>query len=614
MYQSTYFLERSSNTFADNLAAFGLAFVLQAIVDNRAEIRLEDRGQAFAVVCEPGIEEAWVEEWRGRFFAGAPMLATFINKIEAKGVSGATVDLHGLPIGDVVVDYESERENYSRFFEWFKALPAGDKAKAAQGEVRGPVAPHPDWDLFRAVNPAALQVYNKLQANWWQVREAFPDVLRILLGMTAQMPNRVEEAEKAWTKLSKERGWKIDRDATASQLFNPTQGKGTNSTKTTWRGPGNMKNFWLLEWLKVVGLRYGGLTRQVGGSKDRKTYVLAPQHLAWRRHTEIMIKFRRAMSGRNSAVKMDNLAALRYTQALLEHFEEARAEDLEAGLYGRRASDLVRGLDTAFYKDMGNAVVIMNVAALNLPGWVAPRDREDLAQLHDALDEHVLIVRALDESRGEQFDLLRFYRDFLSGNDLVPFFAFTTAYSGFIMHQLERRQFVRPFTTTTLEVLFMNSDDTEKTYSQIVQNEGFRNIAYAIRHSTVIPQGQKARDVRPVVDVRYGLGQQLARKAAYPDDFLAELGEFLHLYNAENAQLRENKRKLFRKNVTDADIDALVALIDRFGSKVVCNLLVAYGYAREPYEARDDKSAASAEPEGVGDAEENGDPSEEEDE
>lgn len=136
----------------------------------------------------------------------------------------------------------------------------------------------------------------------------------------------------------------------------------------------------------------------------------------------------------------------------------------------------------------------------------------------------------------------------------------------------------------------MNSDNPNKTYSQIVQNPGFRNIAYAIRHSTVVPQGRKARGNRPVVvDIRYGLGQQLARKAAYADDFLAEIASFIYKYNAENAQLRENKRHVYRKNVTTADLEALTALVDEFGSKVVSNLLIAYGYAREPYAPGDDE-------------------------
>ena len=89
--------------------------------------------------------------------------------------------------------------------------------------------------------------------------------------------------------------------------------------------------------------------------------------------------------------------------------------------------------------------------------------------MNEALDEHLSIVRNLDETRGEQFELLRCYRDFLSADDLTPFFEFTTAYSGFIMSQYERRKYVRPFTTNTLEVLFMNHDDPQHTFSAIVQ-------------------------------------------------------------------------------------------------------------------------------------------------
>ncbi len=138
----------------------------------------------------------------------------------------------------------------------------------------------------------------------------------------------------------------------------------------------------------------------------------------------------------------------------------------------------------------------------------------------------------------------------------------------------------------------MNSDDPELTFRAILQNEGFKNIAYAIRHSTVVPQARKGKGKKPVVAVRYGLGQQLTRKAAYPAEFLAEIAEFIHLYNAENSQLRENKREPFRKNVTTADIEALTELVDQFGSKVVCNMLVAYGYAREPYEGKPDETPA----------------------
>lgn len=592
MYQSIYFIDKSSNTFADNLAAFGLAFVLTGIANQRAQISLEDGGSVFVVKCKPEIKPQWVEKCK--FFAGAPFLITYDKKAGKKVVKGTALRLKDLPEagGNTVADYEAAKQDNTTFFDWLKGLPPEEKKLAVRGELRAPATPHPDWDLFRAINPAALQGYNALVAEWWRGQKAFPELLKIVLQMTAQTPNDLEGAEQAWVQLCKAKKWEKPKDATAIQLLNPSQGKGVNSPKAEWREPNNVKGFWMLEWLKVAGLRYGGMTRLVRGTKDRKTYALLPVRLDWNKHTAIMAKFQRAMVGGASAVQLDIYAALRYTQALLDHYEQARVEDLENELFGHRASDLVSGLHMAFYKSLGNAIATMNIASINLPRWVRPHNREDLAKFQEALDEHLTIVRSLDESRGDQFTLLCYYRDFISSNDLAPFFEFTAAYGGFIISQYERRKYVRPFTTTTLEVLFMNSDDPKQTFSQIVQNEGFKNIAYAIRYSTVVPQGRKAKGGKPSVDVRYGLGQQLARKAAYPPEFLAEIAEFIHLYNAENAQLRENKRNPFRKNVTTTDIEALAELVDRFGSKVVCNMLVAYGYAREPYEGKDDEPAA----------------------
>jgi hypothetical protein len=75
VYQSTYFVDKSSNTFADNLAAFGLAFVVNTIASGLAKVRLEDQGFAFAVVCEPGLRQDWVEGCQP--FVGAPFLVTY---------------------------------------------------------------------------------------------------------------------------------------------------------------------------------------------------------------------------------------------------------------------------------------------------------------------------------------------------------------------------------------------------------------------------------------------------------------------------------------------------------------------------------------------------------
>ncbi|HZQ07259.1 MAG TPA: hypothetical protein VFD70_11835 [Anaerolineae bacterium] len=596
MYQSEYFTDKSSNTFADNLAAFGLAFVLNSIADGRAKIFVEDAGAAFRVRCEPALSEEWVAQCK--FFAGASFLVTMDRKSETRMVKGTKLTPAQVPLA---IDYEIEKSNNRQFFDWFKALPAEQRRLAARGELTPPAKPHEFWDVLRAINPAALQGYNALLAEWRQGQDAFPELLRVVLQMTAQTPNDVEGAEQAWEKICKARGLEKPKTPKALQLLNPAQGKGINGIKARWSNPGNVPASWLLEWLKVVGFYQAALTRIVQNpndprnAKDRKTYVLHPLYLEWGTHQKVMQDFRQAMVSSATAVKLDILAALRYTLAFLKHYEEAKQDD-QSYLFGKRPSDLVSGMEMAFYKSLGQSAAVMNIASINLPRWVNPQNVA-LSQLREALEEHLAIVRALDETRGEQFTLLGYYRDFLSANDLNPFFEFTTAYSGFIISQRERRKPVRQFTTTNLEVMIVNSDTSQKTYAAILQNEGFKNIAYAIRHSTVIPQGRKTRTGKSVVDIRYGLGQQLARKANYPDEFLAEVAEFLQLYNAENSQLRENKREPFRKNVTTQDIEALTALVDEYGAKVICNLLVAYGYAKTPYEKAEEGEGETADAE-----------------
>src|SRR5258708_7062689 len=249
----------------------------------------------------------------------------------------------------------------------------------------------------------------------------------------------------------------------------------------------------------------------------------------------------------------------------------------------------------------------MNVASINLPHWLPPIVSPDSAEAaQQVVKEHLRIIQQIRNSKGEEgseeFELLRFYRDFLSGRDLRAFWKFTTAYSSYLISQREKekdpKRYISQFTTTGLEnIIEMNSLKTPKKLTDITGNEGFKRIAYAIRQSTVIAQYRRSQLRDRTYEVRYGLGQELMREARYPDKFIAALSRFLQQYNAETAREEEKlsnklKRALIsddrrthklRGSVAYTDIDAIVRLIDDFGSEQVCSLLVAYGYARDPY-------------------------------
>jgi len=125
---------------------------------------------------------------------------------------------------------------------------------------------------------------------------------------------------------------------------------------------------------------------------------------------------------------------------------------------------------------------------------------------------------------------------------------------------------------------------TNKPLTVIVENPGFQNVAYAIRHSTVIPQSRKAQGKDTLYEIRYGLGMDMKRKATVRDDFVIALADFMQSYNQENSQVFEKNRQQMRRDLRTTDVEEVVRLVDAYGPEVVANLLVAYGYAREPRE------------------------------
>ena len=557
-----FFVDKVNRTFADNLVAFGLATVLRDLLsrqgDSPHDVLIQDRGGYFQLTCTPGLARETIAR-AGRLCPARPIRT-------AKNADTLPVDIP-------YTDYEQDRELVNQYYA------ARDK-----NVDRDNLPPLPDsWDISRAINPGALPGYNSLAINWWNLGAHQPDALSLLFELYSATPNDYAGAVVRWKQLDKEHGWGISAETTCLQLYNPDQGKGQNKTKANGLSIGNVNGFWLAEWLKAVGFYDAAMTRLVRGAKDRKTFVVAPRELSHSVSRSVMADFQNTMTAETST-RFDILAAIRYTRALLRHLSSE--DTLLQRLYRQRniQKRVVAGFDTAFYKDMGNAVATMNVSFIALPGWVTIESREDIDLYND--DEHGLLAqldrltRQFDESHSDAFTLLQHLRDFVSGDDLDAFFSFTNGFPAYYMGRRERNQYAYQLTTHFIERLVMSTD---KRLTPILESKGFQNVAYAIRQSTVTAQYRKKQGDRRY-DVRYGLGQELARKAIYPDAFIAALSDFLHKYNAENAQVMETRPGPYRQSIKTTDIDEIVRLIDEYGSETVANLLIAYGYARVPYE------------------------------
>jgi hypothetical protein len=597
MDQSEFYVDKTSGTFADSLAAFGLASLVAEVLAAAGEpsrVRIEDCGSYYLVACEPPVRQEWLDRYRAAPLILAPIVRTLKNAptLPADLIPGA------------VVDYEQVRDARSLYWDAWNGLPPEARAAYRTGKDHAALAgmppePHQHWDVFRALNPANLRGYNGLMSHWWENRRLAPEMIRIIFDMTTSSPNDIPSAQWVWKLLAKREDLPGSAEATAAQLYNPAQGKGQNRAKANSLRPDNVKEFWLLEWLKAAGFYDAAMTKVLKQSKDRKSYVIAPRRLALQQHAAIMRRFRPTMAFSETASRSDVLFALRYIIALLEYSQAAEGRDLLAQLLGgMSARDLVAGFYVAFYKNLGNSTATMNLAFMNLPAWVRGDALEDVVGYLELLQEHERVIRSLDESHSDAYELLLRYRDFIGGNSLSAFFDFITGYAGFLIGQQERGKYAPQFSLVNLRRLLMSADPNLREILDPAKHPGFQNIATAIRKSTVLAQywSKKLNDRR--YDVRYGLNQELARKARYPAEFITALSEFMHKYNAENSQVRYDRPGPQRKDITTSDIDDLVALVDAYGSELICNLLIAYGYARvesapEPDEEREPDQQAT---------------------
>lgn len=593
-----FYIDKTTGTFTDELLTAGFVRLLENLLFQQGaadpDIMQTDCGHYYQIQITPALD---VERLNTTAIPLAPILRTVKN----------SKNLPDLPDNPAyVVGYEAEKEKRSTFFTAFSELEGTLKRAYAIGDddnfpfAAMPPPPHDHWQIFTLLNapPMPINGYNKLLTQWFALSEAgeMENVCRLLCELFSQMPNDLETAVTRWKQIAKPHKWKDT--VGASQFFNPSQGKGINKPLPNGVGLGNISNFWLLELLKAVGFYHIAFTGRVKGSDDRKTYVPAAGRSSLQAREAVQAQFRKKMRFGETAVRADIFTVIHYLQAFMERVEAAQsatASEMEKtflALMGKtkRPSDFMRGFHTVYYKNLGSSAATMNIAFLNLPGWIEIYQREDVFIFKDILEEHERIIQQFAENKGEELTLLQQYRDFIVADHLDPFFEFTTAYSSWLISQGEKSTFPpRKLTTHNLRRLILSN---QPQLSKILDSPGFINIAYAIRQSSVVAQYRKAQGDRRY-DIRYGLGRDLVRQSQYSGEFIAALSDFLHKYNAENAQVMETRPGPYRKSVQTSDIQDILALIDEHGSDLIAKLLVAYGYARESRQQEDNQEQAT---------------------
>ncbi len=665
MYQDTYYVAKRSGTLADPLLAYGTALLLRALLkglpDDRYEfsckVQIEDQGAAFAIHLPEPICEEWLRTSRLPYDLARPVLRVAKPKEAKPGeIRKPKPEKQAFPESITPIDYNAIWDGIRKVNALIdQQRQAGRVTREEIAELRASHQPeYRNRDVALLIGDYRMQVegiHNQAVTQWVRTLEAGYQAanLRAILEMFATPGANLAAIAKAWAKEVKLDG--VKPRLTASQVFNPSMGKGQNQPKANQLAMGNEDVFWLIEYLKAVGLFASAVPRAFTDEGMRKTYVLIPANLELNQHEDIFGRFKRSLDGSSAGpIKADILTSLDYADAYLSYCRAAKIEDPSTDL-DMNPRNTVHGFAVANYVLLSqNSFTMINLSSLDLPPWlnhtvkirddaartgsparcdwrrlnhtVKIRDdaaavqeiiptqldatqrrwtNDDTTAVQEVIEEHRAIIRPLNETFQEQNNLLDTYRDFLGGRT-EALFAFCAGYGEHLVRTLLENSRIRQMSVPSLNEIIrrvaMPEVDPLDFISTSEQHPGFHNIAYAIRQSTVIPQRQLAnfkagkRPDKPLYDVRYGLGNNLRRKTDSAADFISTLAEFLQLYNAETDQVYENTseqrkndpnygRGRYRSRVAISDLDDVLALIKKYGGNValVCNMLVAYGYA-----------------------------------
>jgi hypothetical protein len=601
---STLLVNKTSDTSADTLLVLGLADLMRAVLrclgKSHRGIVLRDIGDSFKLdlPCTLRREELQSEE-------SIPFIDPLISaKQDEKQAKKGRALQDGF-------NYDREKEKQKELASQRMNLPAQLRTpEAAFGkderlEALVKNGPRPELAQYMAINVMKVaDTFNEIVLRWRELTATQQwQVIRILFDLFSQQQNDIPQARKSWEQLAKEQKIPGKAVVTAVQVINPATGKGSNVTKGNRISNGGLDSFWLLELLKFKGFMIGSAPYVLKGSKDRKTYVIVPRVVTLEQLSTIMDTFRR-ICWSSTAIKQDILAALRLTQTLVKQ----RRNEIEAGknidaFDEQPLTSIASGFDVTSYKDMGSAHATMNVATVNIPTWF-PRlptlQAVDEAEL--ILTEHIRIIRRIEGHQGKETNdeiaLLQTYRDFLSGHDLRPFWLFAARYGNYLFRQREHEKDVKRWlpqlTMKGLDYLVTHHQNGQHDLRTITKQEGFQNIASAIREATVRAQRRRSQENDTTYEVRYGLDQELMRKARSRNDFLTALNQFLIAYNVETAREEEKLARRLQRRLTSADyrshklrypistkdIDQIETLLDTYPTELIASMLVAHGYAR----------------------------------
>ena len=567
------FVTKKYGTYADTFLMLGLAQLVEYALkatNQKSAIQLLDQGTHYCLKLKKTVNLELVAE------------LNYTNLFPP--VKGQKTDISKIPQETECFDTVEKTERRKLYREYLFQ----QKGKPQFNED-SPKPPHPSTQNGVILTSMRHDLnHNELWCLGWQIKDHYGALLVALFTAFSQ---ETEDANELVNDLFTETtGQKLPETASAVKIYLPTSVQGVNRVKADGNKVDSQKTDWLSLWLIAGGLFTFGIAERIKIAErvyDWRVVVLEPQDIQLSKYREVLNKLRQLNppSGGHGIARFDAELILRFCQQLLNHHQiPANTEEDEFDDFLQPINHFVSSFIGTHFGSKGQVYGVKEVFSLGLPGWISPKTSEELADYHNILTEHLSIVTTLSAEEGHS-ELLAAYRDFITSTSLENFFRFQVIYADYVVKCLadsKAKFFPRLFSLNGLNLMVKNfnhpQNDQELNLTDITQDLGFLRIAKAINSATVY-----AGKDEHGWDRIYGLAQRLSSQAGSKKDFIIELSIFLASYENENLRIDEElkkKGKLRRIWTTKDDLDGIINLIEKYGSSLIANLLIAYGYAK----------------------------------
>lgn len=562
-----------NHTYSDELIAIGLADLLRELTGG-ADVTIARSGDAYLI-----------EPQRPLDTDDMPVDAEPYLYIRFDGRDS------GAPLSSF--DYAKEREREAIWRKWGDqmAKPRTSRGRRAlarvtqfalQEDTPPPPAPRSDFAVFKALNSMrkGSTSYADIALAWSRLssERRRRTLTRRLAALALDLGDDVDLGSEAVPELS--------GVVRALQFFDPVVGKAAGGAKPDGGAPSSYKSEridWFEEFLKYRAMHVGLVAYPTGDrGKNTRAFVLAPEYIS----VTAVRNVRQALLDAPvyGSVQADIRAVLATTEALIRQSEFLRIDDDSPFILfdGRPPDKVLAGLNTAYFLSLGSASAVMNVSFIGLPGWFPIGSAEDANAWLGLLEQFRRATNSLPENRSEHIPILQSMLRCLSSGTIGAALDFFGLYATV---QLQSDRGHPRFYAALLRRVFAPMNTTDGPLSGLVGSKGFNAVARAVRQATVTEMHHKSQGHQEY-DIRYGLAQEWRRAARVRDEFVNALTKFLSDFEYDAAREQEDRNRAHHRWVrpgTD-DLREVVELVDRFGSELVCGLLLAFGFAREPWE------------------------------